>query len=220
VIPVVGTVRAMDTTEQQADPQQTDDAQDGGSPAQSVRVPNVSPNAKSGLDHTVIGSNALADAGDRAEALAWVTAGEDDDETRERADAVWAKFSDDDAESETNAALAADLRSAVYGEGTAEPNGQGESDDTGLSVAADSQVPGTVEQTEGTPGPAEENADTGQVTQSGEPLPDAPAGDDAQPIPAQGIEGDGRDGSPLDADQDGKVDAANPDPAATDADES
>lgn len=135
------------TTEQappEADETSSDDATEGR-PAQTVRVPNVSPNAKSGLDHTIIGSNALADAGEEHEpddeaqddgddgdvpqgdldaALAWLGEAEDSDTARERADAVWKVYrqGDDPDDSPANADLATRLRAAVYGDpGTSDP---------------------------------------------------------------------------------------------------
>lgn len=118
----------MTDTEQDTAPEA---AEESGTPAQTVRVPNVSPNAKSGLDHTIIGANALAGAGDDADpfdhpgddsmpqgdaeaALRWVTSAEDSDTAKARADAVWGKYGDP-ADSEGSSDLDTALRSAVYG---------------------------------------------------------------------------------------------------------
>lgn len=50
----------MDSDQQeQTAPSGDQQSDDSGAPAQTVRVPNVSPGAKSGLDHEVIGSDAL-----------------------------------------------------------------------------------------------------------------------------------------------------------------
>lgn len=120
----------MDTDQEQAAPE-ADNSSDGG-PAQTVRVPNVSPNAKSGLDHTIIGANALADTpqdtaddadddprpdGTLDDNIAWIKAAEDSDTARDRADRVWAAFvKDGDGDNEAdNEALATALREAVYG---------------------------------------------------------------------------------------------------------
>lgn len=116
----------MDTDQEQTAPEA--DTTDTGAPAQTVRVPNVSPGAKSGLDHIVIGSDALAptdddeqaladeeDHGepevpdDAAEALTWVQAAEDSDTAQERADLVWAKHGPDSE-------LATALRAAAHGD--------------------------------------------------------------------------------------------------------
>lgn len=48
----------MEPDQEQTAPE-ADTSETSGSPAQTVRVPNVSPGAKSGLDHNVIGSDAL-----------------------------------------------------------------------------------------------------------------------------------------------------------------
>lgn len=125
----------------------TDSSADEGHPAQTVRVPNVSPGAKSGLEHIVIGSDALApdedtdesDTGEPAVNLpdidqegrvAWVADAEDQDEARERADAVWAEYKAD--ETVDHEALAASLHSAVYGK----PDDQGEQVPDGLEGEA------------------------------------------------------------------------------------
>lgn len=122
----------MDTEEQTAP--EADDTTDSGTPAQTVRVPNVSPGAKSGLDHTVIGSDALAPPqddedddqgddepdgdpmpdGDLDARLAWVGEAQDSDTAKARADKVWAAHQDD-TDPEANGRLASGLHTAVYG---------------------------------------------------------------------------------------------------------
>jgi hypothetical protein len=174
----------MDTDQEQTAPEAADET--SGTPAQTVRVPNVSPGAKSGLDHTVIGADALdpdtADDADEptspeepdTEALpdgdvdakvAWVDAAEDQDTASSRADKVYAWAAESGPSPEYLSDLSAKLRRAVYGEPETKPESAAD-----LQVAPDSEVPGTVEVTAGTPGPAE-NAETGEVTQAGEPLP-------------------------------------------------
>lgn len=133
----------MDTDQEQAAPeaaeQDSDQTADEGSPAQTVRVPNVSANAKSGLDHTVIGANALADddsdddqaddsepdedgedegppTGDQDAALAWVREAQDSDTAKQRADAVWSEYGEGQGD---DSDLAKALRAAVYGDGAA-----------------------------------------------------------------------------------------------------
>jgi hypothetical protein len=111
-----------------------------------VRVPNVAPHAVSGLDHEVIGSNAQAaweenqlidaltrpidtdptepeapgievPAGTLEERIQWVASSDDEDERRERADAIWENEQDTNpgAPEEDVAKLSAALRDAVYG---------------------------------------------------------------------------------------------------------
>lgn len=195
----------MDTEQEQApEAEQTDD---NGAPAQTVRVPNVSPGAMSGLDHQVIGSNALApqeddgdeDAEPEAEEpdtdpmpdadvdakLAWVREAEDSDTATARADKVWTFGTDPEPSEEYKATLAARLRAAVHGEPDPGAGGEadgGSDDQSDLQVAPDSQVPGevVVSQTAGT-GDAV-NAETGEVTKGGEPLPEVPDQGDGTPL--------------------------------------
>lgn len=117
------------TTDEQTAPEADDSSETSGAPAQTVRVPNVSPGAKSGLDHTVIGSDALTPDdsgddevaelevpdGDLASRLEWVAAGEDQAEKSARADALYGheqEVGDTDMEE-----LSTQLRIAVYGDG-------------------------------------------------------------------------------------------------------
>jgi hypothetical protein len=135
----------MDTDQEQTAPEADDTT--SGSPAQTVRVPNVSPNAKSGLDHTIIGSNALDSAGaadddtdpfdhpgddsmprgDLDAALAWVGEAEDSDTAKARADAVWLAYGQGDgngapAAGPANDGLAEALREAVKGKSATAPD--------------------------------------------------------------------------------------------------
>lgn len=153
-------------TENQDAPQET--------PARPVRVPNVSPNAKSGLDHEVIGSAAVdaydsefgapdeADdqgpgpsnievpAGDLDSRIAWVGEAEDQDEAAARADAVYSHEADaGDTDLED---LGTRLRTAVYGD------------------AADQHTPEPADPPQG-----DENAAQGaQEGDDGTPAPDDP----------------------------------------------
>jgi hypothetical protein len=193
VIPVVGTVRPMDDTEQEAPDQaasdtQTDDSTDGGSPAQTVRVPNVSANAKSGLDHTIIGSNALAaaddDQGDDAEttapsddapadmptgdqdaALAWIAEAQDSDTAKERADAVWKAYAQPGDGDDSDLAKA--LRSTVYGNADPAP-----------TPPAD-PAPGEVTTTAAAPA-SDQGSDPGTETPAPVNTDDAPKPDEGQ----------------------------------------
>lgn len=189
------------TTEQEPAPE-ADEQQESGAPVQTVRVPNVRPGAKSGIDHIVIGSDALdpdASMGEEAEEeadtdpmpegdfdarMAWVREAEDQETASARADKVYDAYRDDDTVTD----LGAQLRAAVYGDS----GGQGQESDLAADPA--SEVPGevVVSQTAGT-GPAE-NVDTGQVTQPGEPLPDAPNQGDGEPLSDQAGDDQG-DGS-------------------------
>jgi len=168
------------TDEEQTAPE-ADEQQDAGAPAQTVRVPNVRPGAKSGLDHTVIGSDALAPDvdddeplevpdGDLDSQIAWVAAAEDQGEAHDRADAVYTKQEDDGADGGSLEALSARLREAVYGTGDGEGEDPQEGGDSGLQSDPGSEVAGSLEETDGQ-GDAE-NAETGEVTPAGEPLPE------------------------------------------------
>lgn len=161
--------------------------------ARPVRVPNVSPNARSGLSGEVIGSNAalaydenqrLADAGepvtpDMPAHIVGVEVPEGDLETRlgwvreaepaergTRADAIWyheqaAGLSDADKE-----VLSVALRQAVYHDG-------GDPLETIQGQVVESETAGT--------GPAI-NAETGEVTQPGDPLPPVEGDPDGTPL--------------------------------------
>lgn len=98
-----------------------------------VRVPNVSPGARSGLDHQVIGENAIlahqanleldasdvpaagvtVPAGDDASRIVWVGEAETRDDRAARADAVFQHATDTGADPEELETLAAGLRAAV-----------------------------------------------------------------------------------------------------------
>jgi hypothetical protein len=187
----------MDTTEQDQAAPEADDSEQSGSPAQTVRVPNVSPGAKSGIDHTVIGSDALAPQGDDDDSdsgdgggaddgasdlpdgdtdahVAWVNEAETRDEARRRADLVYAN-AEKAGTSDELGELASRLHTAVYGKSdpaTGPDGGQGDvANASGLSVDPSSQVPGEVVDSE-TAGTGEAvNADTGEVTPGGQALP-------------------------------------------------
>lgn len=137
-----------------------------------VRVPNVSPGAKSGLDHTVIGANAqeaydanetlaaegteghdsgpdteeIVPAGTLEERLTWVSEGDTSEEKTRRADVIWQHETEADPEAD-KAALSEQLRNAVYGNGETVDS---DTADTGEAV----------------------NADTGEVTAPGDDLPE------------------------------------------------
>lgn len=98
-----------------------------------VRVPNVSPGARSGLAHEVIGADAVTaydDAGGSTRTdlgpsifdtgmdtqLSWVAEGEDHDDRSARADAVYGNAVEKDFGGGTLAALSEGLRQAVYQE--------------------------------------------------------------------------------------------------------
>jgi hypothetical protein len=156
-------------TEQQNPPEADDTTSDDateGRPAQTVRVPNVSPGAKSGLDHTVIGSDALAGAGEQDEepdteddgddpdvpqgdldaAVAWVKDAEDSDDTKARADRVWKVYAN--GEGSNDGTVAAALQVAVYGDPTdgdpqTEQTGTGDPEQTGGGDDGDPKDPVT-----------------------------------------------------------------------------
>jgi hypothetical protein len=133
----------MDTDQEQTAPEADDSSEQSGTPTQTVRVPNVSPGAKSGLDHTVIGADALAPPegddeadqddeepdpdpmpdGDLDARLAWVGEAQDQDTAKARADKVWAAHEDSD-DPEATGRLASALHAAVYGKAA----GQGDGD--------------------------------------------------------------------------------------------
>lgn len=107
--------------------------------APPVRVPNVSPGARSGLDHEVIGSNAAEayaanvalseqePAGEEVpdfdatwsaeERLQWVREGEDHEQRGNRADAIYSDAKSQGADDQALDLLGADLREAVYHDG-------------------------------------------------------------------------------------------------------
>lgn len=122
--------------EAQTDPATTDE--DDAPAVRPPTVPNVTPGAKSGLDHQVIGSAAQeaydATAGDQSSdddgelevpegdlesQLEWVRAGADYDEKSARGDAVYAKAqaadAADDSEDVDLETLSGLLTNAVYG---------------------------------------------------------------------------------------------------------
>lgn len=122
----------------------TDTANENTDTSRPVRVPNVSPNARSGLSGEVIGSNAVAaydenealaadgepitgtevkddgvlvPAGTLEERIAWAREADEQEERAARADAIWQHEKATEGEGWTGnaqAALSADLRAAVY----------------------------------------------------------------------------------------------------------
>lgn len=104
--------------------------------AAPVRVPNVSPGARSGIDHEVIGANAqeaheanlaIADASPSADSddfdatwtldqqVEWVAAGGDADQRGRRADSVYGQARAEQATDEALGDLSTRLTSAVHG---------------------------------------------------------------------------------------------------------
>lgn len=155
-------------------PDDSDTTVDEQPESRPVTVPNVTPGAKSGLAHEVIGSAAQdaydatndgegdeqleVPAGDLESRLAWAAEPEDVDERHDRADAIYAH---EEAAGDTDLdELRSRLTLAVYGEASA-------------TVPATQVIPGEEAQTDGPVGDAE-NAETGEVTPAGEPLPPGP----------------------------------------------
>ena len=192
-----------------------------------MRVPNASPGAKSGLDHIVIGADALEDGpaheseleptaadgdgvhreqdvtdvpkGDLPAALAWVSAAGDQATASARADEVYGTY----AATEDEDTLAASLRTAVYGDQSRPDAGN----------SPDRPVPASFAQTTGVPDPdAITGSAVGQYT-TGQP-------GDAEP----GQTGDEQGGSGPEpskgAPSSDQSDQGPADPNATDADES
>lgn len=105
----------------------------------------------------------VAPEGDLDARLAWVSEAEDVAEATARADAIWQHENDTnpDVDRET---LSAQLRAAVHGSATIEvPGVEADTDGQGAAV----------------------NADTGEVTEPGDPLPPI-EGQDGDPLPATG----------------------------------
>lgn len=171
------------------------DATEEQAQAPSVRIPNVRPGAISGLDHVLLSPDAAAadESPDEDEAgvevpdgdldyrLAWVKDAEDDTERSERADAVWAAESAANTDEDHLSDVAQKLRDAVNGTTEAIAAQEG-------NEALGEPVVGEIVESEtaGTGGAV--NAETGQETAPGEPLPEVIA-----------------PGTPLTSDEDGNL---------------
>lgn len=165
-------------TEQTPEETPDHDATEEQAPATSVRIPNVRPGAVSGLDHVLLAPDAAVAAespdedeagvdvpdGDLDSRIAWVKDTDDDTERSERADAVWAAESAANTDEDHLSDVAQKLRDAVNG--TTEAIAAQEGNDTlGEPVSGEA----VESETAGTGGAV--NAETGQETAPGEPLP-------------------------------------------------
>lgn len=197
-------------------------------PDRPVTVPNVSPHAKSGISHEVIGSaaqtayddeygapepstdegqqdavaSAELDTATREEQLAWVAAGETPEEKSQRADVVFTRLDrDPETTDEQRVELGQQLHAAVYPE-TAD--GTDTKDGTPEQTEPDgTPVEGTEATMEQTPGEAV-NDQTGQVTAPGEPLPPTET-DGSTPQPGADEDGFGGDAPTPAAQPDGST---------------
>lgn len=189
-----------DETTDQINPDHDEDTTEAPAAPSGVRVPNVRPGAVSGLDHQLLDPTAAAAAEldtattERVEVdvdaeLVRISGLDDETERRDAADALWKHQTKDDPNADYSE-LADAIRVAVYGESRSAEEIAGET--------VESETAGT--------GDAE-NAETGEVTPGGEPLPTIEQDGGEQLDPADETPGDATEDDTTDDEQDGSPDA-------------